>query len=210
MKRLLSRVLLLLGITLFLMVGTQRIASAQQSNDKDITKAELQAFDTFLDGHPAIAADLRKNPSLVNDSSYLKRQPELASFLQSHPHAAEELKENPSAFMSAEGKYEKAQGENPATEDTGLAQQEKALDHFLDTHPQIAKDLRSNPSLANDPNYLKRHPQLSGFLANHPNLRYELSQNPNAFIKGAEAGEGRTQPNPKDNDKEKDKDKDHR
>src|SRR5215470_17000750 len=207
MNRLLSRVFLLFT-ALFLMVGIQGIASAQQSNDKDITKAELQAFDSFLDAHPAIAADLRQNPSLVNDPSYLKKQPELAHFLQNHPHVAEELKENPSAFMSAEGKYEKAQGENPATEDTGRAQQEKALDHFLDTHPQIAKDLRSNPSLVNDPTYVKKHPGLSGFLANHPNIRFELSQNPSGFIKGAEAGEGRTQPNPKDNDK--DKDKDHR
>lgn len=202
MNKLLYR-LSLAVVTVVLMIGVQGIANAQQSADKDVTKAELQAFDKFLDAHPAIASDVRQNPSLVNDSSYLQKHPELSGFFQNHPHAAEELKENPSAFTAAENKYERGQGENPATEDTGRAQQEKAFDQFLDAHPQIAKDLRSNPSLVNDASYVQKHPQLSGFLANHPNVKAELQQNPGAFIKGAEA------PNHKHSNNDRDRDRDN-
>ena len=210
MNKTLNRISLAL-LALVLMVGVQSAATAQQSSDKDITKTELQAFDKFLDAHPAIAADVRQNPSLVNDPRYVKQHPELNGFFQNHPHAAEELKENPAAFTTAENKYEKSQGENASSEDTGRAQQEKDFDQFLDSHPQIAKDLRSNPSLANDANYVSKHPQLKGFLDNHANVKAELAQNPGAFVRGAqreEKGEGK--PQPKENDKDKDKDKDHR
>lgn len=193
---------------LLLMVGAQGIANAQQSSDKDITKTELQAFDKFLDAHPPMAADIRQNPSVVNDPTYLKQHSELQSFLQNHPHAAEELKENPSAFTAAENTYEKSQGENAGSEDTGRARQEREFDKFLDAHPQIAKDLRSNPSLANDATYVSKHPQFKSFLENHPNVRAELAQNPGAFLGGAERGEQmKGNPQPKDKDKDKDKDK---
>ncbi len=196
-------------LALVLITGVQGVASAQQSSDKDINKTELQAFDKFLDAHPALASDIRQNPSVVNDPTYLKQHPELKGFLQNHPHAAEELKENPSAFTSAENSYEKSQGEKPATEDTGRARQEKAFDQFLDAHQDIGNDLRSNPGLANDPNYVNKHPELKGFLENHPNIKAELAQNPGAFVRGAERGEkGEANPQPKDNDK--DKHKDHR
>jgi hypothetical protein len=161
------------------------MANAQTPAPNSASKSELQAFDKFLDAHPAIAADVRQNPSLVNDSSYLKTHPELAGFMQNHPNAAQVLKGNPGAFMSSESAYDKAQGENPATEDTEKARQRQAYDQFLGKHPQIAKDLSSNPSLVDDPSYLKSHPQLREFFQNHPNVRYELAQNPNAFSNGA-------------------------
>ena len=69
-------------LALVLITGVQGVASAQQSSDKDITKTELQAFDKFLDAHPALASDIRQNPSVVNDPTYLKQHPELKGFLQ--------------------------------------------------------------------------------------------------------------------------------
>jgi hypothetical protein len=175
----------LLILALFLMAGTPGIANAQQPVANSASNSELQAFDKFLDAHPAIAGDVRQNPSLVNDPSYLKTHPELAGFMQDHPNAAQALKGNPGAFMSSEAAYDKRQGENPAAEDTELGRQRQAYDQFLGKHPQIAKDLSRNPALVNDPSYLKSHPQLREFFQNHPNVHYELAQNPNAFANGA-------------------------
>ena len=57
-------------------------ASAQQNRNADITQTELRNFDRFLDAHPQIRADLRKNPALVNDSGYLQQHTDLKDFRQ--------------------------------------------------------------------------------------------------------------------------------
>lgn len=63
--------------------------------DKD---SELASLDRFLDGHPGIAQDLRRNPSLVNNGDYLEDHKELREFLRDHPAIREELRENPRAL----------------------------------------------------------------------------------------------------------------
>lgn len=73
----------------------------------DITPTELRNFDEFLDRHPAIARDLRRDPSLVNNPQYLQQHPELQEFLQRHPGVREELRENPRAFLRREKRYER-------------------------------------------------------------------------------------------------------
>lgn len=51
-------------------------------------QAELSDFDKFLDGHPSLVADLKRDPSLITDPSYLERHPELKQFLDAHPGLA--------------------------------------------------------------------------------------------------------------------------
>src|SRR5207245_2288938 len=53
-------------------------AVAQKKNESHITETELQNFDQFLDSHPQIASDLKKNPSLIDDQNYLNSHPQLA------------------------------------------------------------------------------------------------------------------------------------
>ena len=52
---------------------------------------ELKTFEKFLDDHPSIAADLNKDPSLVDNSDYLAKHPELQQFLNGHPNLRQEI-----------------------------------------------------------------------------------------------------------------------
>jgi hypothetical protein len=72
-----------------------------------ITNQELKNFDKFLDSHPEIASDLQKNPSLVDDQSYVDKHPDLKEFLQSHSNVRREIKQHPGFFMQRERKFEK-------------------------------------------------------------------------------------------------------
>ena len=60
---------------------------------------ELASLDRFLEGHPRVAQDLRRNPSLVNDGDYLEDHKELREFLRDHPALREELRMNPRALL---------------------------------------------------------------------------------------------------------------
>jgi YHS domain-containing protein len=70
--------------------------------DGDTTRRELASMDRFMDGHPEIAEQLRKNPSLINNREFVENHPALQEYLQSHPEVREEFKENPKAFMRQE------------------------------------------------------------------------------------------------------------
>ena len=47
--------------------------------------SELKDFDKFLDDHPAIVPDLKRDPSLIVDPDYLAQHPDLKHFLATHP-----------------------------------------------------------------------------------------------------------------------------
>ncbi len=59
----------------------------------------------------------------------------------------------------------------------------KNFDTFLDTHPSIESDLRANPQLANNPNYIKSHPDFQTFLREHPYVKQSLQENPAGTVK---------------------------
>ena len=80
---------------------------AAQRPERDISRSELADWDQFLDKHPEIDNDLKKNPSLVDDQSYLTKHPDLKAFLESHPGVRQQLKKNANTFMKREQKYEK-------------------------------------------------------------------------------------------------------
>jgi hypothetical protein len=75
-----------------------------------ISNGELRNLDEFLDQHPQIAQDLRKNPSLVNDANYLNSRQELKGFLESHNAIREDLRMHPELLMHRQGQYEKNEG----------------------------------------------------------------------------------------------------
>lgn len=158
-----------------LLVGITAALYAEPKGDEDITKGELRRFDKFLDKHPNIATDLKKDPALVNSSDYLKSHPELGTFLRKHPEIREELKENPRAFMNRERKFEKSGGD--------ITRRElRNFDRYLDKHPEVAKELKKDPSLVNNEAFLEKHPGLKKFLANHPGVKEELKENPRVFM----------------------------
>jgi hypothetical protein len=143
---------------------------------RDITRQELQNFDGFLDKHPNIQQDLKKNPKLLTDASYLSAHPELKQFLDTHPGVRAEASENPRIFMNRETHFDNSGRDIPA-------QEVRSLDGFLDKHPAIESDLRKDPSLANNADYLAKHPDLKTYLDQHPLMRQQLAENPRAVIR---------------------------
>src|SRR5256886_11371091 len=83
----------------------------QREGDNDTTRRELAEMDRFMDGHPEVAEQLRKDPSLINNQDFLEKHPALQEFLQNHPGVREEFQENPNAFMRRENRYERREGD---------------------------------------------------------------------------------------------------
>jgi zona occludens toxin (predicted ATPase) len=153
--------------------------------DRDITRAELSNMDQFLDSHPEIAEQVRKDPSLVNNHQFVQNHPQLQQFLQQHPGVSEELKENPNAFMGRERGFEGREeaGENRRFGDRDITRAQLSnMDQFLDSHAEIAEQVRKDPSLVNNHQFVQNHPQLQQFLQQHPGVSQELKENPNAFM----------------------------
>src|ERR1700730_17079751 len=175
----------LTALTIFFCLGTLASAQSQRGQndrpvqDGDTTRQELARFDQFLDDHPEIAEQVRKDPSLVNDAEYEKNHPALQTYLEDHPAIREEVKENPNVFMRQEDRYDRREGGHNDTNRGELAR----FDQFLDSHREIAEQLRKEPSLINDAEYEKNHPALQAYLGDHPQVREELKENPNAFMR---------------------------
>jgi phage-related protein len=146
------------------------------SQDNDITRQELASFDSFLDSHPEIAEQLRRNPSLVDDREYGDNHPELQAYLQEHPRVREELTENPRAFMRDEDRFDRR-------DDDATRRELANFGAFLDKHPEIAEQLRKNPSLADNREFLQNHPALQQFLQDHSGVRQQMAQDPRIFMR---------------------------
>lgn len=161
----------------------------------DTTRGELANMDRFIDSHPEIAQQLRKDPSLVNNKEFVENHPALREFLANHPGVRDEIRENPNAFMHREERFDQREDRR----DRDVTRGELAnMDHFMDSHPEIAEQLRKNPSLVDNKEFIENHPALREFLANHPGVREEYRENPTAFMRQEErfdrredAGRGR-------------------
>jgi hypothetical protein len=151
----------------------------QDVRDNDITRGELAQFDQFLDSHPEISDQLRRDPSLVNNPDFVKNHPALQTYLQDHPGVRDQLRDNPNAFMRQEDNFDRR--EDTRDRDTRLEQLAQ-FNQFLDSHREIAEQLRRDPSLADNPGFVKTHPALQTYLQDHPGVRDQLKDNPSAFM----------------------------
>ena len=146
------------------------------AHDHDINRTELTNFDRYLDRNPQVANDLKQNPSLINNAGYLQGHPGLQQFLSQHPGVAEEARENPNQLVHRENRFDNSGRDLSRRQDAGL-------DQFLDNHKDVARDLRKNPSLANDPNFLAKHPGFQQYLSSHPGVQKEIQENPRAVLR---------------------------
>jgi hypothetical protein len=151
--------------------------------DNDTTRAEIASFDRFLDTHPGIAAELQKNPSLINDSSYVGEHPALNAYLNDHPRVPEELQENPRAFMNAELRFDQPREPRKFQGESKMARFDA---EFLDYHPEIAQQLTKDLSLVNNADYLRNHPALQQYLEGHGAIAQEIKGHPDAFMSAEE------------------------
>lgn len=187
------------------------LMSAEERFERnEVNRGELANFDRFLDAHRDISAQLRKDPSLVDNKQYLKDHPQLDSYLRDHPEIRQQIDRNPNAFMHQEDNYDHFEAShngnnNPnANRSPGSSTYNDngrgdvaSFDQFLDSHREIAEQLRKQPSLADNKQFLKDHQALQSYLQQNPSVRERLQQNPNAFM-GQEAywehsGDDRTQ-----------------
>src|SRR5215467_14826705 len=137
----------------------------------------LGQFDKFLDTHPQVRQDLRSNPSLASDPSYLAQHPDLQTYLNQHPGLDKRITANPEGVLNRETRLNREQNASRDAHALG------SFDRLLDQHPEFAKDLRQNPNLINDPNFVSQHPQLQQYLQNHPAVAKHLQQNPKGVLK---------------------------
>ncbi|HLI29883.1 MAG TPA: hypothetical protein VKV79_02140 [Terriglobia bacterium] len=171
----LSLVLTVAGGTALAQIQTAPLTTAQQMNDHDINRTELNNFDEYLDNHPGVHRQLNQNPSLINNPQYLSQHPHLQNFLNNHPGVREESAENPGQFIHRENQFMRRGG------DISRGELARFDNGYLDKHPRVAQQLNRNPRLVDNPNYLRRHPQLAGYLRNHPEIRLDIRQHPYAF-----------------------------
>ena len=150
--------------------------------DSDVTRRELRNMDEFMDGHPEIAEQLRKDPSLVNNQKFVASHPALQQFLADHPGVREEYKENPNAFMHREERFDRREDRQFGGDRDVTRGELRNMDAFMDAHPEIAEQLKKDPSLVNNKQFVANHPVLQQFLADHPGVREEYKENPNAFM----------------------------
>lgn len=156
---------------------------AQDTQAQGTTRSEITIFDSFLDAHADIDAQLRANPSLLTNAAFLESHPQLEAFLNQHPSVQTEVKENPAYFMEREKRFDARESRRATNPNPDLSRQEVAtMDQFLDKYPNIDQDLRRNPSLVNDTEYLQAHPQLQAYLNQHRNLKEEIAENPRYFM----------------------------
>lgn len=155
-----------------------------RGRDRDVTRAELANMDRFLDSHPEIAEQLRKDPSLVDNKQFVQSHAPLQQFLADNPGVREEYTNNPNAFMRQEDRFDRRQDQSRNPDVT--AGELSSFNEFLEDHNNISKELSKNPSLANNQEYLENHPELTDYLKAHPQVHEELSENPQAFIQSAQ------------------------
>jgi phage-related protein len=157
----------------------QRFDRREDGRDGDTTRAQLAGFDRFLDSHPELAEQLRKDPSLVKNEEFRENHPALQEFLQQHPGVREEFAENPNSFMRQEQRFDRREDDHdPSGRDLANFGQ------FLSGHSSIAQQLSKDPSLANNRQFVDSHPELGEYLTAHPGVKDRLLQNPQAVMTG--------------------------
>ncbi len=165
--------------------GAQTQSAIPQDNDANLTQQQLSTLDQFLDSHPDVAQQVRKNPSLINNEEFVENHPALQQYLQAHPEVREGLTQNPGVVMRQEQRFDRREDRQQAqvSRDQDLTRGELSdTTMFLDNHPEIEEQIKSNPSLVNDKQFVASHPALQQFLTQHPQLTEEFRENPNAFM----------------------------
>jgi len=145
----------------------------------DRDRDAMARFDRFLDSHPEIAEQVRKNPSLVDDHNFVNNHPALQDYLRDNPGARDELRQNPDAFMQQPQRFD----DNDRGRDTRSVAD---FTRFMDSHREVAEQIRRNPSLADNRQFIENHPDYQDYLRDNPGVRDQLRQDPNAFVQREE------------------------
>jgi hypothetical protein len=154
--------------------------------DNDVTRRQLENVDRFMDSHPEISEQLRKDPSLVNNKEFVENHPAFREYLQQNPGVREEMTENPNRFMHQEQRFDRQEDGRARYGVDRDADSRQDFGRFLSGHSEVSAQLSKNPSLATNEEYVENHPELKQFLASHPGAQKDLKENPQSFVQAAQ------------------------
>jgi hypothetical protein len=154
----------------------------RRTDRPDITRGEVVTMDRFLDSHPEIAEQLKKDPKLIDDEKWVASHQQLQQFMADHPEVRQQFDEHPYAFMRDEDRLDRR----------GDLRELATMDQFLDKHPEIAEQLNKDPKLIDDKKWVAGHPQLQQFMADHPEIRQQFDEHPYAFMRAEDRFDART------------------
>ncbi len=167
--------------------GSNSAVKPQSVAEDDATREDLANFDRFLDTHPVLERELGSNPSLVNDPTYVQREPDLRIFLSHHPAVKAHLERDPQYLARRMDFADANAGPAGSSSDPSLDQAEASdMREFLRSHDNIRQLLAENPALIDDSTFLSSHEVLKAFLTEHPRAQSVFAQNPRYFISPAE------------------------
>ena len=176
--------LLALAMTLSLGPAASAQTPMSQGNDSNVTRGDLPSFDRFMDSHPEIAEQLRRDPSLVKNKEFAENHPALQEYMQQHPEVREEIGENPGSFMRREERFDRREDQRAVRPGDDATRRELGgFDRFMDSHPEIAEQLRRDPSLVKNKEFAENHPALQEYMQQHPEVREEIGENPGSFMR---------------------------
>lgn len=145
----------------------------------DGRRGQLTEFDEFLDSHPEIAEQLRRNPSLADNRAFVQNHPALQTFFQNNHDVRNRLQQDPNVFMRQENQFDRRED---ARGDRDIGRRNFGdFDRFLDNHREIGEQVRRNPSLVDNREFVRNHPALQSYLQSNPGVREQFRQDPNAF-----------------------------
>ena len=159
-----------------------RLDNDTNRRDNDSNRGELANFDRFMDSHPEIAEQLRRDPSLARNREFVENHPALQEYLQQHPGVRDQMADDPGRFMHQEQQFDRREDRYRGRDNGDMAD----FGQFLGNHSSIAAELSKDPRLANDDQYRRTHPELQQYLNSHPGVQQQLKQDPQTFMKSAQ------------------------
>ena len=71
----------------------------QAAGTRTVDMNSLKTWSDFAASHPGVSRALGSNPSLIGNSSYLAKNPDLAAFFAAHPDIKDAMVENPGNYV---------------------------------------------------------------------------------------------------------------
>jgi len=164
------------------------------NNRGEAFRRDVAEFDRFLNDHPEIAEQLRKQPSLIDNRQFVTSHPPLDNFLHENPGVWDAIRNDPRGFMDAAEHFDQrdyarngdvngqARNDNNDNGDRNYDRDRADFRRFCDDHPEIGEQVRRNPALVNDRQFVESHPELRTYVQNHPQLQNEIRQDQYAFL----------------------------
>lgn len=79
--------------------GNTTIEAGGASN-ADLNMARYKAWDDFQNSHPGLVRELRHNPKLLRDQSFINRHSQLKDLFQANSGMREDMERNPGNYLA--------------------------------------------------------------------------------------------------------------